>query len=247
MQPQINYSQLQFRAYPDENDGNTMLHLNTDNTVYLTPEQLFIDPEDDVMTFVSAKSDKPSLVSASITNDELLAIHFTARGSATITITLKDETDKAYSYTLIVTNTDLEAPSMWTRLLVSFESNKLVWVIILCCIALAVIILIVVIAVARKRKRAREELEALLVSEMAIEEQMLRLAGGPLPTGYSSYGYLQSAPGTTVDPSLMLGAGEQAPLQDMGLALPPSQVDTQGVQSTDAQPSLDDTNPYGEE
>ena len=68
-------------------------------------------------------------------------------------------------------------------------------------------------------KREREELEALLVSELEIEEQMNKLAGGPSPTDYQSYGYLpptQSGMGA-VDPSMMLGSTDIPVTQNLAL------------------------------
>ncbi len=81
---------------------------------------------------------------------------------------------------------------MWVRISASFEAHTLVWIIVICCVLLLLILLIILIAILLKRKQEREEIEALLVSEMEIEEQMLKLAGGssaPTP-GYQSYGYL---------------------------------------------------------
>ncbi len=115
---------------------------------------------------------------------------------------------------------------------VSFESNKLVWVIVICAVALLLIILIIIIAVLSKRKREREELEALLVSEMEIEEQMLKLAGGPSPTDYQSFGYLQSAP-MEQTPDLMLGAGMNDPSQAVGELAPPPQDINDGMPPVD--------------
>ena len=39
-------------------------------------------------------------------------------------MTISDETGKNYSYVITVVNEDLAAPSFWTRLLASFDSNK---------------------------------------------------------------------------------------------------------------------------
>ena len=241
LQPLLLYKRMTFERHPADEEVNVMYHLNTNNTVYLTTSQLFDDPEDDVVRFVSVKSNKSSLVSATLAHDnEHLAIRFTARGTADITVTVADETGNNYSYVITVTNTDLESPSLWTRLLASFESSKVMWAVIIGLVILALIILIIVIAVLRKRRQAREELEALLVSEMEIEEQMLKLAGGPSPTGYQSYGYLQSAPGQTVDPNMLIGPGAQMPTGMTELGLPPVQGDPQAPQA----PAPDNTNPY---
>ncbi len=246
LQPLLLYRRMVFERYPADETVNVMHHLNSNNTAYLSATQLFEDPEQDELTFISVKSNKSALVSASLAHEnEHLAIRFTARGSADITVTISDETGKNYSYVITVVNEDLAAPSFWTRLLASFESNKVMWAIILGLVILAIIILIIIIAVVRKRKRAREELEALLVSEMEIEEQMLKLAGGPAPTGYQSYGYLQSAPGqTVVDPNMLLGAGTPNPTMPE-FALPPTPNDPMAQQQQQQQQNQPtDTNPY---
>ncbi len=238
LQPIIRYKQMTFERYPEEVTGDPTKELDTSNTAYLRVDQLFDDPEDDVLKFISVKSNKSALVSASFTeNNEKLAIKFTARGTAEITVTVSDETDNNYSYVFTVVNSDLAEPDLWTRFLASFESNKVMWAIIIACIILAIIILIIVIAIIKKRKHEREELEALLVSEMEIEEQMLKLAGAPTPTGYQSYGYLQSTPGQYVDPSMLLGTGAPAPdPTQLGLAAPPP---AQGPQMQAPQPDSD--------
>ncbi|MCH5161529.1 MAG: hypothetical protein J1G04_05815, partial [Clostridiales bacterium] len=198
--PELIYKEITFIRYTDAVE-NTEFMLNTNNTAMLRPEQIFTDPEGDVLKITSVKSQKPSLIAASVENNgQLLSITFNARGTAKITITVMDETEEAVPLTLTVINKDLPEPSMWMRITSSFEANKVMWAIILGLVVLAIIIMIIIIAVVRKRKREREELEALLVSEMEIEEQMLKLAGGPTPTGYQSFGYLQQPLQPPVDP-----------------------------------------------
>ncbi len=217
--PTLIYNEITFIKYADTTESDSFM-LDTTNTVKLRADQLFVDPERDVMRFGTASSQKPSLVSVSVENNsELLAVTFNARGSSQITVTVIDETDEAVSRTFTVINNDLPEPSLWMRITASFESNKIIWAIIIGAVLLLIVVLIIIIAVVRKKKREREELEALLVSEMEIEEQMYRLAGGPSPMGYQSYGYLQSAPGQTVDPGMLLGAGG-APVTPPELALP---------------------------
>ncbi|MDE7464099.1 MAG: hypothetical protein K2M48_03625, partial [Clostridiales bacterium] len=222
--PTLIYNTMTFERYAEDGTIDPMFKLDSGNTVYLYPEQLFNDPEDDVMTIISVKSNKESLVSAYLSNDkDRIVVKFSASGTAELTITISDESGTNYTYEkIMVTNTDLPEPDLWTRFLASLEANKVMWAIIFAAILLAIIILIIIIAVVKKRKREREELEALLVSEMEIEEQMLRLAGGPAPTGYQSYGYLQAPGQPSVDPGLMLGAGMNTPnTQQLELAAPP--------------------------
>ncbi|MCM1368629.1 MAG: glycine rich domain-containing protein [Roseburia sp.] len=219
--PNLMYDEVTFVRY-SEAEGDSTFALDTNDTAYLQPDSLLLDPEQDIMTFVSVKSRKPSLVSVSVTENGLLAIKFNARGTSEITVTVADETDESVTRTFVAVNSDLPAPSFWMSVMSSFESHKIVWAVVLGCVLLLLVILIIVIAVVKKRKRAREELEAILVSEMEIEEQMLKLAGGPSPTGYQSYGYLQSTPGQPVDPNMLLGTGSSAPSAPMPELAPPS-------------------------
>ena len=235
--PTLIYSEMKFIKYLDDGsgDGNTFM-LNSAKTVTLRTKDILADPEDDIMTYVAVKSQKPSLITAQlVNNNELLSITFNARGVADITVTVTDETDERISRTFRVINQDLPEPSLWMRIVASFESNPVMWAIIIGCIVLVIFILIIILAVLRKRRREREELEALLVSEMEIEEQMYRLAGGPAPTGYQSFGYLQSAPGQVVDPSMLLGGGPSNRVIPTELALPAPDANAQNA----AQPNLD--------
>ncbi len=209
--PRLLYGTLKFLRYNGETE-TTFTSLDTSNRAHIRAEDILDDPENDELTFIDVKSQKPSLVSAYIETDEdgvkRLVLKFTARGESEITISVADETGEAVSRKFVAINEDLPAPSFMTRLAASFEGNTVMWIVIICCVALLLLILIIIIAVAKKRKRAREELEALLVSEMEIEEQMLKLAGGPAPTDYQSFGYLPPvADEPTAEPNMMLGEG----------------------------------------
>ena len=228
--PTLIYNEIKFIKYLDDGSGDdNAFMLNTAKTVTLRAKDILTDPEDDILTYVSVKSQKPSLVKASlVNNNELLSITFNARGVADITVTVTDETDERVSRTFRVINQDLPEPSLLTRVIASFESNPVMWAIIIGCVVLVIFILIIILAVLRKRRHEREELEALLVSEMEIEEQMCRLAGGPAPTGYQSFGYLQSAPGQ-IDPSMLLGGGPSNRVIPSELALPAPDPNSQNA------------------
>lgn len=228
VKPSLIYDEIVFKRYDAGATEADERMLNTNNTVYLRTDQILSDPENDVLKYIAVKSNKPSLVKAELTGDGgLLAVTFNARGTAKLTITVSDETDESCVRTLTVTNRDLAEPSVWMRFMASFESNKVVWAVIIGSVALLLFILVIIIAVVKKRKRAREELEALLVSEMEIEEQMFRLAGGPSPTDCSNYGYLPptQSSGVVIDPNAMLGAGGETPTPDHAAALPPPDPD----------------------
>ncbi len=229
--PQIKFTEIVFKR-PDSDGGNVddLRDLNETNSIRLQAWQLFEDlddPEGTSIRFLDVKSQVSSLVKAKLIKDEngeykYLELSFVARGESEITVTVTDETGSPVELKFVASNKDLPEASLWVKLAASFEANTVMWIIIICAAALVLIILIIIIAIARKRKREREEIEALLVSEMEIEEQMLRLAGGPSPTDYQSYGYLPGGPAPQADPSMMLGAGADAPQQQL-TALPPAQ------------------------
>ena len=175
-------------------------NLDAANTIRLSAWELFTDPDDpdgSAIRLLSVDSQVSSIVKASIEKDEsgqnrYLVLTFVARGESVITVQVTDETGVPVSLKFTARNNDLPEGSMWVRISASFEAHTLVWIIVICCVLLLLILLIILIAILLKRKQEREEIEALLVSEMEIEEQMLKLAGGssaPTP-GYQSYGYL---------------------------------------------------------
>ena len=228
--PNIKRTSIEFKRYGTEEAGDDLdFNLSESNTVRLEAWQLCYDeddPEGTAIRFVDVKSQVSSIVKAKLIKDEngeyrWLELTFASRGESEITITVTDETGMPIQLKFKAVNKDLPEASMWVKLAASFESNPVMWILIICSVLLLLIVLIIIIAVLRKRKREKEELEALLVSEMEIEEQMLRLAGGPSPTDFQSFGYLAGAGAAQPDPSMMLGAGADAP-QEQLTALPPA-------------------------
>ncbi len=229
--PTLKYDEITFVRYDRTDDQ--LRDLDDSNTVKLEAWQLFgdaDDPDGKALRFISAKSQVPSIVSVALTDDNrYLTISFAAKGRADITVEVTDETGEPVLLTFTAINEDLPEGSLWVRIMASFESNMLLWIIIAAVVLLLLIIIIIIITVAVKRKRAREELEALLVSEMEIEEQMLKLAGGDVSTpGYQSYGFLPPVAPTATqqDPGMMLGAGNPDAAPADALALNPAQNDT---------------------
>ncbi|MCH5166114.1 MAG: hypothetical protein J1G01_06905 [Clostridiales bacterium] len=223
--PKLIFSEITFVRY--HRTGDLLRDLNDSNTISLEAWQLISDEDSDEIRFISAKSQVPSLVQVKLSADKrLLTITFAARGKSEITLEFTDETGTPVSKKFVAINNDLPEGSLWLRIRASFEANKLVWVIMICVAILLIIVLIVILTIIFKRKHEREELEALLVSEMEIEEQMLKLAGGPSPTDYQSYGFLPTgAEGEMPPPDMMIGAGMNDPNINnvAGLAAPPPQ------------------------
>ncbi len=228
--PKMRYSEITFRKnHKDEPDA--LRDLNGNGVIKLQAWQLFDDPDDpqgNALRLISVKSQVPSLVKASLEKDEtgenrFIVLKFVGCGESEITVGVTDETGNVVNLTFLARNDDLPEASLWVRLSASFEAHKVMWAVIIGCTVLIILILIIIIAVICKRKRAREELEALLVSEMEIEEQMLKLAGGPSPTDYHSYGYLQQPDGLGAQSMLEPGMNDITD-NTMG-ALPPSPND----------------------
>ncbi|MCH5155750.1 MAG: hypothetical protein J1F69_04010 [Clostridiales bacterium] len=236
--PKIKYSQIEFKRYTNGEEADELRSLNEANSIRLQAWQLFEDPDDPEGTairFLSVKSKVSSIVKANLVKDEngefkYLELIFVARGESEITVTVTDETGTPVELKFVASNKDLPEASLWVKIAASFEANTVMWIVLICVAVLVLVILIIIIAVIRRKKREREEIEALLISEMEIEEQMLKLAGGPSPTDYQSYGYLPGAGAMPQpDPSMMLGAGMEAPQQQL-TALPPA---------SDTPPSMD--------
>ena len=143
---------------------------------------------------------------------------------------------------MYIGNTDLPEPNFFISLISKIQGNPLLFIIIAAAVLVLLIILIAIIAAVRKKKKMRAEIEALLVSEMELEEQMLKLAAGPSPTFYQTYGYLPPTPGAQQQPGLMLGSGQGAPDPNAALGLNPGNAGTNPAQSApnNALPPLDD-------
>ena len=250
--PTMRYSEITFRSiHGDEPDSLRDL---TGGSIKLEAWQLFDDPDDPqgtALRLVSVKSQVSSLVQVSLEADEngvnrYVVITFVGKGQSQITIGVTDETGNVVELSFLARNDDLPAPNLWIRIAASFEANKVLWAVMIGCVVLLLIILIIIITVIMKKRRAREELEALLVSEMEIEEQMLKLAGGPSPTDYQTYGYLsanehptqtmldpgQAGMGMTAlppTPDAAMASGTALPPPDAGMMPPPGGMPDGGM------------------
>lgn len=195
---------------------------------------IFHDEENDPLILHSASSKKSTLIDVTAdTQNNALVFHFKSRGETTLTVRIEDAVG-IYTYKFDIGNLDLPAPNFFIGIISRIQSNPLIFIIIACAILLLLILLIIIIAAARKKKKMREEIEALLVSEMELEEQMLRLAAGPSPTSYQSYGYLPPTQGAQ-QPGLMLGAGQTGADPNAAIGLNPGGQPGAAPQASDAQ------------
>lgn len=195
-------------------EGNVIFQSGemVNNTATIDVYEFVEDFERDELTLMSIKSKKSIVVDATIDSvNQYILLNFKGRGTSPITVTLRDESQRDYTYTFVAENIDLPQLNFFMRIGANVQSNPLIYTIILCGILLFLIILIIIIAAAKKKKRMREEIEALLVSEMELEEQMLKLAASPSPTFYQSYGYLSPTQNVQNNPQFMLGEGSNAP------------------------------------
>ena len=197
-----------FNRYDTSGNRDTIV-LNQDGTANISPKQLFTDNIGDVVSFVSAKSKSSSLVSVNVVAEDNLALTFFARGSTEITVVVKDLTGDSATYTFIVVNTDLDEPTLWQKVMISYETNTVIWLSVAAAILLLIIILIIILIAMRRRKKKQQELEEMLISEMELEEQMMRLNAAASATKYQSYGYLPPTMPVQNDPTLMLGSAPQ--------------------------------------
>ena len=206
--------------------GRGSFVLDNNGTAMLNPTDLFDDvelPLGDQLTF-DAKSvsvSSPTICSVRVSEDgTLLYITFNFNGECNITIGVMDCTGEVTKVTFKIKNIDRPDPSFWDKIMISYEVNPIIWwgVGIGILVLIALIILIVILV--KRRKRKQEELEAILLSEMELEEQMMRLGASSMGM-MQSFGYLPPTMPTQNDPGLMLGAGENVPPQGGAIGLNP--------------------------
>ena len=192
--------------------------LDNNGTVTLTPSMLFSDVDlanGDKLTFdpkaISVSS--PTICSVRVSEDgTLLYVTFNCRGECDFTVGVMDSTGETTKATFKVKNIDRPEPSFWNKVTISYEEYPLIWWGIGIGILVLIALIILIILLAKRRKRKREELEAILISEMELEEQMMRLNAGAMGAmPYQSYGYLPPTMSVQNDPNLMLGGGGAAP------------------------------------
>ncbi len=197
----------------------------------------FDDAEDhDEIRLVSASSIKSTIIGVSVdASRNVFVFQFKSQGDTTIKCQVRDAV-ATYDYTFKVGNADLPAPNFFIGIISRMQENPLIFIIIGAGILLFLLILILIIAAVRKKKKMRAEIEALLVSEMELEEQMLKLAAGSTSYMNNAYGYLPPTPGAAAQPGLMLGSGTGAPATGTGaIGLNPGGQQNPAPQNNNAQ------------
>lgn len=207
--------------------------LDGNGTVVISTGMLFSDVDialGDRMLF-DAKSTSvvsPTMCNVRISDDgTLLYLTFNYRGETDLTVGIKDRTGETTKWTIRIKNVDRPQASFFNVIKISVESHLFIWIGVAAGILLLIFLLILIILLVKRRKRKREELEAILISEMELEEQMLRIANTS-NAAYQSFGYLPPTMPTQVDPGMMLGSGGSAPMQNDAIGLNPGQTASDG-------------------
>ena len=237
--PDVKEITLSFNAVVEKNNPPTLLEnikrqkeegvlfrtgtgefgLNNNGTVILSPTSLFADidiDKGDVLRFdaksVSVTSSTIATVRVSEDGTQLY-ITFNCRGETNLTVGVMDATGEVTKYTFKIKNIDRPEPSFWDNIVISYEVYPYIWWAVGAGLLLLILLLILIILLVKRRKRKQEELEAILLSEMELEEQMMRLNAGAIGANAAlqSFGYLPPTMPTQNDPGMMLGAGGAVP------------------------------------
>ena len=166
-----------------------------DGCIHLPASFFFTDDSEiDVMKFQSASSAISSIAEARVNERDgvnEIVIKFKANREVTITMSVVDETMEAVTAEIRVMCPDKPELGFFASAIIYIRSNPLMFAIILGALLLLIILLLIIILAVRKKRKMRKEIEALLVSEMEMEEQMLKLSAGQQTTAYNnSFGYL---------------------------------------------------------
>lgn len=204
--------------------------LDASRTVRLNPSDWFVDPESDDIKFLDCSSSRTFIVTAALdTAHNRIELKFAARGSAEITIGLTDATGERFERVITVTNNTLPELNFFLAIAQSITVNPWLYLGIIIALIILLLLIVFIAGVYRRKKREQAEVEALLVSEMQLEDQMLRIAeaqqrqSGMLPpSDVSSGGGIYSQGG-------MPTFGGMLPPEFTGQGLPPGSGDDDGL------------------
>ena len=195
--------------------------LDANGNVTLTTDMLFGDVDLELGDKLTFDASVTSVVSSTmctvrVSDDGLmLYITFNMRGETDLTVGIKDRTGETVKATFKIKNIDRPSPSFMDTVKISYESHPYIWLGVAAGVLALILFIILLIILLKRRKRKQEELEAILVSEMELEEQMMRLSGGIGSAPYQSFGYLPPTMPVQNDPGLMIGGGDNTPKTDV--------------------------------
>ncbi len=197
---QDSYTNLQTKVFYDSGLVEGMIQLR--------PNDVFQD--DGVMRFVSVESKQKMICEATLDKEtNTILLNFLANKPVELSIGVTDETGRTVTETIVVQLPSAPKLNFFANMVVMIQQHMLYFLIIVGAFLLFLIILIIIIVTVRKKRKMRKEIEALLVSEMELEEQMLKLSA-PNPTFYQSYGYLPPTQQPQSNPGFMLDNGQTA-------------------------------------
>ncbi|MCH5165806.1 MAG: hypothetical protein J1G01_05340 [Clostridiales bacterium] len=208
--------------------------LDSSGTVELAPELLFSDEDiskGDRLLFDAKVTEvlSSTLCTVRVSGDGTkLFLTFNYRGETQLTVGVKDRTGETVKATFTIKNTDRPEASFFTKIMISYETYPFVWLGVGIGILALIVFIIILIILLKRRKRKREELEAILISEMELEEQMMRLASSSNTTPFQSFGYMPPMMNVQNDPGLMLGTGGGVPPTNNAIGLNPGAAPQQG-------------------
>ncbi len=197
-----------------------------DGFIRVSPEEIFSDPDQPigkmVMKFRSVSSNMKSVCEATVDmNTNELLLQFKANRPVELTIVVWDETEEDTRATVTVQCITKPNLNFVSSAIIFISRNPLAFSVGFGLLILLIIILLIIIIVVKKKRKMRKEIEALLVSEMEMEEQMLKLSSGNsagVNPYYQSFGYMPPTQQTPNAP--MLGQG--GPMPGANPAPPPS-------------------------
>lgn len=176
-------------------------------------DDLFYDAEGDDIKIESASSNKSALISVTVDKvANTIRVNFKGSGDATISLRVSDAVT-TYSYSFRVSNTDLPEPNFFIGMISKVQENPVLYIVLLCLILIILIVLCIVFGVLNKRRTLREEVEAMLVSEIELEDTMVRLASSASENYRKNYGYLPPTP--------QVQQQQLPPMQQMPPQMPP--------------------------
>lgn len=185
----------------------TAAQLTGEKMYYVTPEQLFYDPDiDDMLTLVAPVKSDAEVICEPYIDNNTLALKFNARGDVKITFSVMDSMNTPKSFTVVFNCADFNELTFFNSIVAKFQREPIMyWSIFGGAILLILLAIIIPCVVVHKRK-LRMQLELLLSAETSQEQELLKLTG----SGAAGNGlYIGNA--QVNNPAPMLNASPQEP------------------------------------
>ena len=217
----------------------TQEEMTADNTWIISVDELFIDTEGDEMLIVSASSNKSALVSVTVDKEaNTIRVNFKGRGNAMISLRVSDAVT-TYSYSFRVSNSDLPEANFFIGMVSRVQERPALYIVLFILALIILLVLCIVAGVLNKRRTLREEVEAMLVSEMELEDTMVKLASSASENYRKNYGYLPPSGGTIqqLPPMQQMQPPMQPFMPNTALSQPPQDSGAIGLNPGGQDPS----------